>query len=433
MNIILLSGGSGKRLWPLSNEIRSKQFIRIFAKEDGSFESMVERIYRNIEKVMPGTGITVATGKAQASTLFNQLGNKVDVCVEPARRDTFPAICLAASYLKYEKHLSDDEPIIVCPVDPYVQDDYFEALKNLSKQSETNGANITLMGMEPTYPSEKYGYIIPGDDGFVKEFKEKPDVETAQKYIEQGAFWNGGVFAMKLGYIIDKAHETFSFADYNDLNSKYTELTKISFDYAVVEKETKIKVMPFSGAWKDLGTWNTLTEAMETNIIGKAVMSESCENTHIVNELDIPVLVMGAKNVVVAASPDGILVSDKNESSYMKPFVDKIEGPVMFAEKSWGNYLVMDVEEASMTVKVTLLPGHKMNYHRHEHRDEVWNIIEGKGHVIVDGVEREVKAGDVIMLPKGTKHTIIADTKLKVMEIQIGDSISVEDKIKENL
>ena len=436
MNIVLLSGGSGKRLWPLSNDIRSKQFIKIFRKEDGSFESMVQRVYRQIKKVDEGADITIATSKTQVSAIHNQLGNDVGVSIEPCRRDTFPAIALATAYLVDVKGISPDESVVVCPVDPYVEDDYFEALKALSDQADKGEANLVLMGIEPTYPSEKYGYIVPSTKdsvSLVSAFKEKPTVDVAKEDIAQGALWNGGVFAYKLGYVLDRAHELIDFTDYQDLFNKYETLTKISFDYAVVEKEDKIQVMRFNGQWKDIGTWNTLTEAMEDSVIGKGVLNDTCKGVHIVNEMDVPVLAMGLTDVVISASPEGILVSDKEQSSYIKPYVDSFVQQIMFAEKSWGNFKVIDVETGSMTIKVTLNAGHSMNYHSHNHRDEVWVVISGSGQTIIDGKEQQVSTGDVITMKAGCKHTVIADTELKLIEVQIGEGISVQDKIKHEL
>ena len=436
MNIVLLSGGSGQRLWPLSNDVRSKQFIKIFRTEENMYESMVQRVYRQIRKIDHEAVVTVATSKAQVSSLHNQLGEGIGISVEPCRRDTFPAIALATAYLHDVQGVSEDEAVVVCPVDPYVEDDYFEALKKLGELAVEGEANLVLMGIEPTYPSEKYGYIIPRDKekvSFVSTFKEKPDAETAKEYIKKGALWNGGVFAYKLKYVLDKAHELIDFTDYEDLFSRYDTLTKISFDYAVVEKEKSIQVMRFSGEWKDLGTWNTLTEAMEEKIIGKAVLNDGCDNVHVVNELDVPILCMGLKDVVVSASPEGILVSDKEQSSYIKSYVDQLNRPVMFAEKSWGSFRVLDVEDEGLTIKVTLHAGHRMNYHSHERRDEVWTVISGEGRSIVDGMEQPVRAGDVVTMQAGCRHTLIADTELKVIEVQLGKEISVHDKMKYEL
>lgn len=433
MNIVLLSGGSGKRLWPLSNDIRSKQFIKIFKKEDGSYESMVQRVYRQICEVDKNAKVTIATSKAQVSAIYSQLGSEVGVCVEPCRRDTFPAIALAAAFLRDVQNVSEEEPVVVCPVDPYVENDYFHALSQLGLLIENGQSNLALMGIEPTYPSEKYGYIIPENAeavSMVRTFKEKPDEATAKKYIAEGALWNGGVFAFRLKYLLDKAHELIEFTDYDDLYEKYETLKKISFDYAVVEQEKKIQVMRFVGQWKDLGTWNTLTEEMSEPIIGEAMQNESCENISVINELNVPILCMGLKDVIVSASAEGILVSDKEQSSYIKPFVDGITQQIMFAEKSWGSFHVLDVEEESMTIKVTLNPGHRMNYHSHEMRDEVWTVIAGTGRTIVDGMEEIVHTGDVITMHAGCKHMIIADTELKLIEVQLGKEISVHDKQK---
>lgn len=436
MNIVLLSGGSGKRLWPLSNDVRSKQFIKIFKGKDDDRESMVQRVYHQIKKIDADATVTIATAKTQVSAIHNQLGNGVGISVEPCRRDTFPAIALATAYLHDVQGVGEEEAVVVCPVDPYVEDDYFEALKALGEQAEKGEANLVLMGIEPTYPSEKYGYIIPADKeqvSSVKTFKEKPDEETAKKYIAQGALWNGGVFAYKLKYVLNKAHELLDFKDYADLFAKYDTLEKISFDYAVVEKEDNIQVMRFAGEWKDLGTWNTLTEAMGESSVGNVIENDTNVNVHIVNELDVPVLCMGLKDVIVSASPEGILVADKEKSAQIKGYVDKLDNQIMYAEKSWGSFRVMDVEDGSMTIKVILNPGHKMNYHSHEHRSEVWNIISGNGTVVVDGKKRDVSAGDVIELPAGCKHTVIAETELRIIEVQIGKEINIHDKKKYEL
>lgn len=433
MNLVLLSGGSGQRLWPLSNDIRSKQFIKIFHREDGELESMIQRVYRQIKTVDTDATVTIATSKSQVSAIRNQLGEEVGISVEPCRRDTSPAIALAAAYLKDVQGVGEEESVVVCPVDPYVENDYFEALKALGDRAAVSSANLVLMGIEPTYPSEKYGYIIPiGKEQVskVSMFKEKPTQEVAKDYIAKGALWNGGVFAFKLGYVLNRAHELIDFVDYDDLFNKYDTLNKISFDYAVVEHEPEIEVMHFAGTWKDLGTWNTLTEAMDGHVVGEAMLNEKCENVHVVNELDVPILCMGLKDVVVSASPEGILVSDKEQSSYIKPFVNMLDHRVMFAEKSWGSFKVIDIDKESMTIKVTLNAGHRMNYHSHQHRDEVWTVIAGEGKTVVDGMEQNVKAGDVITMSAGCRHTIIAETELKLIEVQLGEAIDVHDKQK---
>ena len=432
MNIILLSGGSGKRLWPLSNDVRSKQFIKLFKNKD-KYESMVQRVYRQITTIDADAKITIATSKSQASSIKNQLGEKTSICVEPCRRDTFPAIVLAVSYLHDELGVSSNEAVVVCPVDPYVDETYYESVEILHKLAEQGNTNLTLMGVEPTYPSEKYGYIIPTTSdnvSLVREFKEKPDAKSAQKYLEQNALWNAGIFAFKLGYLLDKAHSMIEFDNYNDLFNKYESLEKISFDYAVVEKESSIQVMRYSGGWKDVGTWNMMAEVMADKTKGKAILDEVCENTNVINELNIPILCMGCKDMIIAASGDGILISDKERSDYMKPFVEKIETEAMYAEKSWGTYTVIDVHPGSMTVKISMNAGEAMSYHMHNEREEVWTIVAGTGKVIIDGTEKILQKGDVITIEVGCRHMFEAITALDIIEVQLGNEIYVGDKVK---
>lgn len=433
MNVVLLSGGSGKRLWPLSNDVRSKQFIKFFHKENGEYESMVQRMYRGIKEADENAVVTIATSKSQLSEINNQLGDKVSVSIEPDRRDTFPAIALSCAYLHDVLRVPENEAVVICPVDPYVDETYFKALKDLHALASESDSNLCLLGMEPTYPSAKYGYIIPETQDAVsgvKMFKEKPDEKTAEEYIAQGALWNGGVFAFRLGYILKIAARLLSYTTYDDLYARYSNLERISFDYAVAEKEDSISVMRFNGVWKDLGTWNTLTESIPEKVMGKGIMNDECDNVHIINELNVPILAMGLSDVVITASPEGILVSDKHQSSYIKPYVDQIEGQVMFAEKSWGSFRVLNVEAESMTILVTLNPGHSMNYHSHELRDEVWVVVEGKGTTVVDGMRQNISVGDVITMQAGCRHTVIADTMLKLVEVQLGKEISVYDKRK---
>ena len=432
MNIVLLSGGSGRRLWPLSNEVRSKQFIKVFKSPSGESESMVQRVYRQIVSQIPDADVTIASSKRQLSSIKNQLGQNVGISPEPARRDTFAAIVLSLAYLTDVRKVSPDEPVIICPVDPYVEDDYFKALIDLEKLvAEEEG--ICLLGIDPTFPTSKYGYIVPETKEKVSTvscFREKPSEEDAKKLIEQGALWNAGVFGVRAGYILKIAEKLIGYKGYEDLYNRYEDVESISFDYAVLEKEEHIRVLRFGGEWKDVGTWNTMSETMESPAFGNVIFGGECENTSAVNDLDVPVICMGLKDVIVAAGPDGILVSDKHQSSYIKPVVDAVSADVRYSEKSWGSFKVIDTTEKSLTIKVTLLPGHHMYYHSHERRDEVWTVIEGEGTAVVDGAVRKVTPGDVINLPAGCKHTIIANTRLELIEVQTGEAISVSDKIK---
>ena len=437
MNIILLSGGSGKRLWPLSNDVRSKQFIKIFKGENGIYESMVQKIHRQIKSVDENARVIVATSKSQVSILHNQLGDNVSISIEPYRRDTFPAIALATAYLHDMKHIDESEAVVVCPVDPYVKRDYFEAIKKLWYNAQEGNANLSLMGIEPTHPSEKYGYIIPktkANISKVSTFKEKPDVDTALEYIAKGALWNGGVFAYKIGYVLHIAKKLLGTSDYEELFSKYETVSKISFDYAVAENEKDIDVIRFNGQWKDLGTWDTLCEAIDEKCVGSNIISNQCKNTHVINELTLPVICCGVDNTIISVNQDGILVANKDLSNSIKPLVDKLNPEIRFLEKSWGECKVLDVAEKMMTVKITIKPMQHMSYHSHELRNEVWTIMSGTGKTFVDGMEQRIKPGDVITISPGCRHTIMADDNLlELLEVRLGSEISSSDEQKYEL
>lgn len=432
MHIILLSGGSGKRLWPLSNAVRSKQFLKIFKLEDGRHESMVQRMYRMIREVDHDATITIATSESQILSIVNQLGEKVNISIEPCRRDTFPAIALAVAYLHDVECVPEDEAVVVCPVDPYVEKPYFETIVELQKQAESGDANLYLIGIEPTYPSEKYGYIIPQSRdrvSDVKEFKEKPTETVAKEYIKQGALWNAGVFAFKTKYVLDIAQRVFGTSLYQSLLDNYSNLTKISFDYAVVEKEPKIKVMRFSGEWKDIGTWNTLTEAMSDELSGNTI-AEGCSNTHIINELQIPLIALGVNNLAIAATPDGILVTDKESSDKLKDFVP--DQRPMHEKRPWGEYIVLDSRTdadgtSCLTKHLTITSGKHISYQKHSHRTEMWTIVDGHGKLNIDGVIKPVCSGDSVCIKPGVKHAIFADTELHIIEVQTGNALTEDD------
>lgn len=439
MQIVLLSGGSGKRLWPLSNNARSKQFLPLLEKEDGTMESMVQRVVRQVQEANLTDNITLATNASQLDIIINQLGDSVSVVTEPERRDTFPAIALAASYLKLAKACPDDEVVVIMPCDPYTEAGYFDTIGKMVRCVEANVAELVLMGITPTYPSEKYGYVVPeseGKDGEasmkVRQFTEKPNVERARELLSMGAFWNGGVFAFKLGYMMDIVRRYIVSTSFEDTRARYSEFPKISFDYEVAEKAKSVAVVPYSGEWKDLGTWNTLTDELRRAVIGNVVMGPRCANTHIINELQYPIYVDGMKDTVIAASPDGIIVCKKKYSEDIKKAVDNLTPRPMYEERRWGSYRVIDDTtyadgRHSLTKSITINPGKNISYQVHRHRAEAWTIVEGDGIFVLDGTERKVTPGDTVVIPVNHYHAIKAITKLTFIEVQTGNPLIEED------
>ena len=437
MQLVLLSGGSGKRLWPLSNNARSKQFLPLLEKEDGTMESMVQRVVRQAKEAQLTDEITLATNASQLDIIINQLGESVSVVTEPERRDTFPAIALAASYLSLEKKCSDDEVVVIMPCDPYTELGYFQTISKMVECVEQNVADLVLMGITPTYSSEKYGYVVPvrnDNDNYkrVSRFTEKPTVEKAKDLLAQNAYWNGGVFAFRLGYMMNIVRKYIQSESFKDTRNRYSEFPKISFDYEVAEKAESVAVVPFSGKWKDLGTWNTLTDELKQHVIGNAVMGAHCENTHVINELQHPIFVDGLKDVVVAACPDGILVCSKEYSEEIKKSVENLTSRPMYEERRWGTYRVLDDSyyadgRHALTKSITLKEGKNISYQIHHHRSETWTFVEGEGIFVLDGYEQRVKAGDTVVIPVEHWHAVKALSELTFIEVQSGNPLVEED------
>ena len=442
MQLVLLSGGSGKRLWPLSNNKRSKQFLPLLEKEDGTMESMVQRVVRQAREANLTTDITLATNASQLDIIINQLGDTVSVVTEPERRDTFPAISLAASYLSLAKNCSDDEVVVIMPCDPYTEIGYFEAIGRMVECVKQDVADLVLMGITPTYPSEKYGYVVPVDcypehKGVsvyykVARFTEKPTVAVAEELLKQNAFWNGGVFAFRLGYIMNIVCKYISSDSFENIRAHYSEFPKISFDYEVAEKAQSVAVVPFNGQWKDLGTWNTLTDELKKPVLGNAVMGNHCENTHVINELQNSIYVDGLKDIVVAACPDGILVCGKEHSEDIKKAVENLTPRPMYEERRWGTYRVLDDTIYAdgnhvLTKSITLKPGKNISYQIHHHSAVTWTFVQGEGIFVLNGVEQHVKVGNTVQIPVDHYHAIKAITELTFIEVQCGNPLIEED------
>jgi mannose-1-phosphate guanylyltransferase len=439
MQIILLSGGSGKRLWPLSNDSRSKQFLKVLDNESNHKESMIQRVCRQLHESNLLDNSIISTSKGQVEIINNQLSNEVPIIIEPSRRDTFPAIALATSYLLSNKNISKEEVVIVLPVDAYVDNAFFERVKDLEETLIDTKADIALLGVKPTSPSEKFGYIVPNkekdtDSYFtVDHFQEKPSKEVAYKLIEKNAFWNCGVFCFKAGYLSNILAEKGHNHDYEYLLEMYDDLSKTSFDYEVVERANNIVVLPYTGAWKDLGTWNALTDEMKNPLTGKGKISEDSKGSKVINELDIPVTLVGMENAIVAASPDGILVTTKDASTNIKKYIEDFNNRPMYEERRWGWYRVLEYvkyEEGNevLTKRIGIDSGKNLSYQLHFKRTETWTVLKGDGILLLEGKPYHLRVGDTISIPLGKKHALKAITDVEILEVQSGIEL-VEDDV----
>lgn len=437
-HIILLSGGSGSRLWPLSNESRSKQFLKVLRNSSNIPESMVQRTFRKIKEALPEANLLVATGNSQVYSIESQIEGDYDLVVEPERRDTAPAIMLSCAKLAFDLGADPNDSVIVLPIDTYADDGYYKSLARLAEAVDERPDGLVLLGIEPTYPSEKYGYIVPvdtvGDIYEVSCFAEKPSEAKAQSLIEKGALWNGGIFGFKLGYGLDILRRYTSSKDLEEIIENYSEFPKVSFDYEVVEKADSIAVVPCQGEWKDLGTWNTLSEEMAEAYSGRIVFdADTCENLHAINETNIPLVVSGVSNAVVVATPDGILVSSKEHSAKLKLLVEQAAYTrPMYEKRRWGEYRVIDSgvykdNQKAMTKELVIQPGKQLTYQRHFRRAEVWTVVSGEGEIVLNGDVQPLTPGRVVNIQAEQLHSARAFTELHVIEVQLGDVLVEED------
>jgi mannose-1-phosphate guanylyltransferase len=440
IHLVLLSGGSGTRLWPLSNSARSKQFLKVLRDNQGNHVSMVQRVFKQIMNVDADLDITIATSENQENSIRSQIEGDYALVLEPERRDTAPAIMLACAHLALEQGAGAEDTVIVMPIDTYADQGYYDEITKLDEAVQNDFADLVLLGVEPTYPSEKYGYIVPktpvGELRKVERFTEKPKEADAKRLIALGALWNCGVFAFKLGYLNMLTKKYLDKPNFSEFIAEYSLLPKNSFDYEVVEKADSIGVVSYAGSWKDLGTWNTLTEEMADNVSGRVVIDDStCNNVHVINETGLPLVVAGINDAVVVATPDGILVSSKEASKSIKSQVNKAAASrPLFEQRRWGEYRVVDSNVSldrmkSITKELLIHEGKQLSYQKHEYRSEVWTVVSGTGEVVLDGLVQQVRPGSVINISAGEMHSARAvGSDLCIIEVQLGE-VLVEDDI----
>lgn len=439
IHVVLLSGGSGTRLWPLSNHTRSKQFLKVLRDADGNHISMAQRVFKQIQSTGIDLDITIATSASQAVSLEMQINGDYELVLEPSRRDTAPAIMLACANLRYVQGASPEDTVVVLPIDTYADQDYYDQILKLDEAVHAHAVDLVLLGVKPSYPSEKFGYIIPEEPDMpfskVKQFREKPSVLEAEQFIALGGLWNCGVFAFKLSHLLEILRTYVGERQYWQILERYEDLPKNSFDYEVVEKTEKIGVVPYNGAWKDLGTWNTLTEEMLTPCSGRVVIDEdTCENVHVINETMLPMVVSGIENAVVIATHDGIMVTSKETSSSanVKTLIsDAAATRPMYERRRWGEYRVLDAavygDTKTLTKELIVEAGKQLSYQKHSSRSEIWTVVAGKGEVVLDGVIQEISPGDVINVKAGKLHSVRAFEELHIIEVQLGRIINEGD------
>ena len=326
MYIILLSGGKGKRMWPISSSTHPKQYIKMVDNplSDSSNEpvSMLQRIWFQLKKTGLHKNTIITTNISQSAIIKEQIESSVKIAIEPDSRDTYPSILLSVSYLKEHLNALNEDFVCVLPVDSYTDNSFFQSIIKLEELLKTTHSQVALIGATPKTPSSKYGYILLNEDMGeyfkVSSFKEKPSKLQAKKLISDGCLWNCGVACFKIGTILKHAEKKNIPMDYETLCKIYNILPKNSFDKEFLETAKDIIALKFHKNWLDIGTWCGISERISTKNIGNAFQHKSCENTTIINKLPQQIITIGCKNLIVVASEEGILITEKESSSKLK-------------------------------------------------------------------------------------------------------------------
>lgn len=376
----------------------------------------------------------IATTADQCDTIRSQLGPQVQLVPEPERRDTFPAILLSLAYLKSRLELKPEEPVLVLPVDSLAEDRFYEQIFLLPKLLEKTEANLVLLGIKPSEPSSKYGYMIPAPAGGlggaeairVDCFYEKPDTDLASALIRKGALWNSGVFCFRAGYVLDLLRSQRLPDTYEELCGQYSRVDRQSFDHAVVEKEKNISALVYDGLWRDLGTWCSFTEVMRQPIIGAGLITDDCRDVHVINQTEIPVIATGVHDIVVAASRDGVLISHKRAASGLKSVLQSIPsriGPVTRQANGISadtlDYTLLPDGTAVTTRRVRVEQGSSLVQGKPDEgrRSVSWTLLQGRSTLNVNGRERHVLPGTTITLNHDDTAELTASELLELIEV----------------
>jgi mannose-1-phosphate guanylyltransferase/mannose-6-phosphate isomerase len=422
MKIIILAGGKGTRLWPMSRKTSPKQFLKLNSK------TLFKKTLKRCLLLEKPENIFVSTNKDYSFLVQKEFKN-ANLIIEPFSKNTGPAILYALKKL----NLKNNELVLVCPSDHFITPDS-EFVKSINKAKEIAKSNhIVTFGIKPTSPETGYGYIKIKPDQFkVEKFTEKPNLKTAQDFLNKGNYyWNSGIFLFPVNLIMQE-FEKYA----KDLLEK-TE--SISIDKAVIEKSDKIAMLPATFNWSDVGSWNSFykTQAKDKNnntILGNTILHNTKDSLILGNSR--LVACVGLKNITVIETEDAVLVANKDDSEEVKQIVENLEKQNkreayegVRTLRPWGSYEIIGEGKDYKVKKIIVEPKKRLSLQSHNHRSENWVVIQGKAKITLNNNEYILKKGEAFFIPKKARHRLenIGDVLLKVIEVQNGDYLGEDD------
>ena len=451
---IILAGGSGSRLWPLSRELYPKQLLNL-----NSDKSLLQSTFERLKMCMPSDNIVSITNTKHSSNVRMQLSEIYETPVilsEPTAKNTAPAIVLATKFIMQKSN--SDPVIIVVPSDHLIKDNdkFLSTVKKGEKLAEQG--YIVTFGIKPDYPETGYGYINTsektGDGLKVKKFVEKPDLETAEKYLREGNyFWNSGIFMFKASTLLDetikhapdiaKISEEFDFSKSNEIPFiNFDKMPGISIDYAIMEKSDKIALVKLESDWNDLGSWKSIYDVSHKDENGNVfighVLDKDSKNSFVYASSKL-VATIGLEDTVIVETEDAILACKKDQTQNVKHIYDTLKKQNdnthlihKTVYRPWGFYTVIAQGDGFLTKIIHVNTGQKLSVQSHNYRSEHWVVLTGKAKVILEGQELILSPGHSVDIPVKAIHSLQNpfEEGLEIIEVQKGDPLIEEDIIR---
>lgn len=459
---VLIAGGVGSRLWPVSRALQPKQFIHFEQYEGSLFQNTLRRI-EGIADICEPLVVCSEDHRFLVKEQLSELGKKAGtILLEPEGRNTAPAVAMAALYAMQK---NSEIILLVLPADHIIRKvgTFHSAVAN-ARSLALNDYLVTF-GIVPGAPETGYGYIkrgkeIEGNTGFlVTKFVEKPNEETAKSYLIAGDYlWNSGIFMFSAKSYLEelKSHAEDIFNACNRAfgaihrdgdfvripEAEFTEVRSDSIDYAVMEKTTRAAMIGLEADWNDLGSWDAIWNTSEKNLQGNSIIGDvltaEVSNSYIQSHSRL-IAAVGLEDIVIVETPDAVLVSKKDKAQFVKQIVDQIEANKREEKNShskvfrpWGSYESLVNRDGYQVKHIIVNPGEALSLQSHQHRAEHWTVIKGRGIVTCDEEEIALEENESTFIPLGSKHRLVnpSDETLEIIEVQVGDYLGEDDIVR---